>query len=182
MQAKVDSFGFFFLFSIHVFHEGLQTRSEMSFKGPWFHARHSVNVPRLDYADVPGGNNDLNFLAHSKACMEHDWFLGSFWAFLVPNWPVRPCWVFQISSPPAFATLAIQQQKLTKWSWGSENLFSRCEDHSIELIYDDDSQQKVVFKHVPRPVVLLKELILKWCQSTGSIWMQKMVLIRDMEP
>lgn len=75
VQAKVDSFGFFFLFSIHFFHEVLQTRLEMSFKGPWFHARHSVHVPRLDYADVPGGNNDLNFLAHSKACMEHDWFL-----------------------------------------------------------------------------------------------------------
>lgn len=128
-----------FLFSIHFFHEVLQTQSEMSFKGPWFHARHSAHVPRLDYADVPGGNNDLNFLAHSKACMEHDWFLGSFWALLVlcsskPKWPVRPCSVFQISSPPAFATLAIQQHKLTKWPWGSENFFSRCRSlHIIDL-------------------------------------------------
>ena len=64
-------------------------------------------------------------------------------------WAVRPCWaVFQISSPPAFATLAIQQ-KLTKWPWGSENFFSRC--RSLQRI----DLKKVVFKHVPRPVVLL---------------------------
>lgn len=34
-------------------------------------------------------------------------------------------------------------------------IFSVVVDHFIELIYDDDSQKKVVFKHVPRPVVLL---------------------------
>lgn len=161
-KQKVDSFGFFFLFSIHFFHEGLQTRSEMSFKGPWFHARHSVHVPRLDYADVPGGNNDLNFLAQSKACMEHDWFLGSFWALLVlcskPKWPVGPLGHVGLCFK-SLHHLRLLRLVYNNKNWpsdlGAVRIFSVVVDHFIELIYDDDSQKKVVFKHVPRPVVLL---------------------------